>query len=209
MLGMLTDEEFNLFDENGEYKTGAVQITDERFHVLEERVRNAQGKGFSPTDQSRIHRYAIGKMFMQFSRHLPVQIRERFAKEDIDMNGQKYIGSLRQVGRTAIEIFNNRMTPEKFKEYYATLQDHEKEALLSGLRGAALMTVLGFVAGNSEGESQMLASKTDASTIASGVMSDANIHFDPNRMLLKIPPPTVRSTMAVLKMLTGGGEAEK
>jgi hypothetical protein len=37
------------------------------------------------------------------------------------MNGQRYIGSLRQV-TTAIDIFNNRMTPAKFKEYYADLQ---------------------------------------------------------------------------------------
>lgn len=201
MLGMLTPAEFDLFDDKGNYKDSAVQITPERFHALEERVKNAHGKGFSPTDQSRIHRYALGKMFMQFSRHIPTQLRERFAKEDIDMNGQKYIGSLRQVGRTAVEIFNNRMTPAKFKEYYATLEPHEKEALLSGLRGAALMTVLGFIAGNSSNESQMLGSQVDASSVSSGVMSDSNIWFDPDRMILKTIPPSVRSTLSVLKGL--------
>ena len=199
MLGMLTPEEFDLFDDKGNYKVGAVQITPERFHALEERVKNAHGKGFSPTDQSRIHRYALGKMFMQFSRHIPTQIRERFAKEDIDMNGQKYIGSLRQIGRSASDFFHNGMSPAKAKEYYASLEAHEKEAFLSGLRGMALMTMLGFIAGNSSEESQMLGSRTDAAGISSGLMSDANIHFDPDRMLLKAIPPAVRSTLSVLK----------
>lgn len=208
MLGMLTEEEFDLFDENGNYKTGAVQITPERFHVLEERVKNAHGKGFSPTDQSRMHRYALGRMFMQFSRHLPTQIRERFAKEDIDMNGQKYIGSLRQIGRSASDFFHNGMSPAKAKEYYASLQPHEKEAFLSGLRGMALMTMLGFIAGNSSEESQMLGSKTDAASISSGVMSDANIHFDLDRLGLKTIPPSIRSAMSVLKMISHGGQGE-
>jgi hypothetical protein len=204
MLGMLTDEEWNKFDENGQYKTGEVQILPERFHILEERVKNSHGKGFSPTDQSRIHRYALGKMFMQFSRHLPTQIRERFAKEDIDMNGQRYIGSLRQVGTTAIDIFNNRMTPAKFKEYYADLQTHEKEALLSGLRGMALMTVLGMIAGNSNQDSQMN-SGTDVASVSSGVMSDANIHFDMDRLGLKTIPPSVRTAMSMMKTISHGG----
>jgi len=205
MLGMLTEEEFNLFDEKGNYKTGAVQITPERFQALEERVKNTHGKGFSPTDQSRIHRYALGKMFMQFSRHIPTQIRERFAQEDVDMNGQKYIGSLRQIGKSASDFFHNGMSPAKAKEYYASLEPHQKEAFLSGLRGMALMTMLGFIAGNSNEESQMLGSKTDASSVASGVMSDANIHFDPDRMLLKTVPPSVRSALSVLKGLNPMG----
>lgn len=199
MLGMLTEEEFNLFDEQGNYKTGAVQITPERFAALEERVKNAHGKGFSPTDQSRIHRYALGKMFMQFSRHIPTQIRERFAKNDVDMNGQKYIGSLRQIGRSASDFFHNGMSPSKAKEYYASLEPHEKEAFLSGLRGMALMTMLGYIAGNSNEQSQMLGSKTDASSISSGVMSDSNIWFDPDRMMLKTVPPSIRSAMSVMK----------
>lgn len=208
MLGMLTQEEFDKFDENGNYKTGETQITPERFHALEERVKNAHGKGFSPTDQSRIHRYALGKMFMQFSRHLPTQIRERFAKEDIDMNGQKYIGSLRQVGRSASDFFHNGMSPAKAKEYYASLEPHQKEAFLSGLRGMALMTMLGFIAGRSNEESQMLGAKTDAASISSGVMSDANIHFDMDRLGLKTIPPSIRSAMSVLKMISHGGQGE-
>jgi hypothetical protein len=204
MLGMLTDEEFNLFDENGNYKAGAVQLSPIRVAALEERVKNAHGKGFSPIDQSRMHKYALGKMFMQFSRHIPTQIRERFAKEDIDMNGQKYIGSLRQVGKSASDFFHNGMSPAKAKEYYNSLEPHQKEAFLSGLRGMALMTMLGMIAGNSNEQSQMLGSKTDASSISSGVMSDSNIWFDPDRMMLKTVPPSVRSALSVLKGLTRG-----
>jgi hypothetical protein len=210
MLGMLTEEEFDLFDDNGNYKDGAVQITDIRIATLEERVKNAHGKGFSPVDQSRIHRYAVGKLFMQFSRHLPTQIRERFAKDDVDMNGKKYVGSLRQVGRSAIEIFNNGMTPAKLKEYFDSLETYQQEALMSGLRGAALMAMLGFVAGNTNEDSKMLGGRTDASSIASGVMNDANSHFDYDKMSLKAIPPAIRSAATVMKGLNPfGSETEQ
>jgi hypothetical protein len=208
MLGNLTEEEFDLFDEKGNYKPGTTQISEQRIAILEERVKSSHGKGFSPTDQSRIHRYALGKLFMQFSRHLPTQIRERFAKEDIDMNGQKYIGSLRQVGRTAIEIFNNRMTPTEFKKYYGDLQPHEREALMAGINGVGMITMLGFVAGNTNEDSKMLGARTDASGIASGIMSDANIHFDPERLSQKGIPPMIRSGLSIMKGFRSGGQSD-
>jgi len=68
------------------------------------------------------------------------------------------------------------------------------------------MTMLGFVAGHSTDASQMT-SGTDASSVASGVMSDSNVWFSPDRMLLKTIPPSVRSAMSVLKLLTHGGQS--
>lgn len=202
MLGMLTDEEFDKFDEQGNYKVGETQISEERIRAMDERIKNTHGKGYTPTDQSRIHKVALGKLFMQFSRHLPSQIRERFAKEDVDMNGNKYVGSLRQVGKSAIDIFNNGMTPSKFKEYYSTLQKHEQEALMSALRGAGMMMLLGFVASGSESDSEM-SSKLSSESVAGGVMSDANIHFDPERLSMKGIPPAIRSVLSVTKGITG------
>ena len=202
MLGMLTDEEFDKFDDEGNYKVGATQITAERIAYMDERVKNSHGKGYTPTDQSRIHKYALGKLFMQFSRHLPSQIRERFAKEDVDMNGNKYVGSLRQVGKSAIDIFNNGMSPLKFKEYYATLEKHEQEALMSALRGAGMMMLLGYVASGTDASSEMN-SKLSSESVAGGVMSDANIHFDPERLSLKAIPPAIRSLMTVTKSMRG------
>jgi hypothetical protein len=51
-------------------------------------------------------------------------------KEDIDRTGKGIL--VLWDSNTAIDIFNNRMTPAKFKEYYADLQTHEKKLLLSG-----------------------------------------------------------------------------
>jgi hypothetical protein len=68
--------------------------------------------------------------------------------------------------------------------------------------------VLGFIAGQSNEESQMLGGKTDIESVSSGVMSDANIHFDLNRLGLKTIPPSIRSAMSVLKMISHGGQGE-
>jgi hypothetical protein len=205
MLGMLTDEEFDKFDDKGNYKLGETQIANERILALDERIKSSHGKGYTPTDQSRIHKYALGRMFMQFSRHIPTQIRERFAKEEVDMNGNKYIGSLRQVGKTASDIFHNGMSPEKFKEYRTSLQPHEREALDAGLKGMAMMTVLGFVASDSESQMQSAHSGGD---VAAGVMSDANSHFDMEKMSAKLIPPAIRSSLSITKAFYGGSEKE-
>lgn len=197
-LGMLTEEEFDMFDDNGEYKFdefgNQMYIPQERLIQLEERVKSSHGKGYLPTDQSRIQTYSLGRMFLQFSRHLPTQIRERFAKEDVDMNGQKYIGSLRQMYVTASDIVNNKMTPEAFKKYYATLAPHEKEALQAGMRGMAMIGLAGFINANLQDSSN----PASADNISRGVISDANTHFDADKLSYKMVPPSVHTITALM-----------
>lgn len=199
-LGMLTDEEFDKFDDNGDYKDGAEPISRERIITLEERVKNAQGKGYTPTDMSRMQTYSLGRMFLQFSRHLPTQIRERFAKDDVDMNGNKYVGSLRQLYTTASDIVNNKMSPEKFKQYYAGLKPHEKEALKAAMRGMAMMTMAGFVDASMEDSPN----KLSADNVSRGIVGDANTHFDAERMSYKLIPPAMRSVTSLLYGTTDG-----
>lgn len=193
-LGTMTDEEFDLFDDNGDYKNGVQQISQERIVELEERVKATHGKGYMPTDQSRIQTYSLGRMFMQFSRHLPTHIRERFAKEDVDMHGNEYVGSLRQMYVTASDIVSNKMSPEKFKEYWATLKPHEKEALKAGMRGMAMVTLAGFVDASMDDS----ADKMSADNISRGVVGDANVHFDLDKLSYKMVPPSIRSITALL-----------
>lgn len=203
-LGLLSEEEFEKFDEDGNYKEGVMPIEQKRILELEERVKGSHGKGYSPTDQSRIQTYSLGRMFMQFSRHIPSNIRERFAKEDVDVYGNKYVGSLRQMYSTAQDIFNNRMSPEKFRAYYNDLEDHEKQALNSAMRGIAMITLAGFVDASMEDSSD----KLSADYMARGVVSDANIHFDPDRMSFKMIPPSIRSTLAVTHNIFGGQSSQ-
>lgn len=193
-LGTMTDEEFDLFDDDGNYKDGVERISQERIVELEERVKATHGKGYMPTDQSRIQTYSLGRMFMQFSRHLPTHIRERFAKEDVDMHGNKYVGSMRQMYVTASDIVSNKMSPEKFKEYWATLKPHEKEALKAGLRGMAMVTLAGFVDASMDDS----ADKMSADNISRGVVGDANVHFDLDKLSYKMVPPSIRSITALL-----------
>ena len=94
------------------------------------------------------------------------------------------------------------MSPSKFKEYYATLEKHEQEALMSALRGAGMMMLLGYVASGTESASEMN-SKLSSESVAGGVMSDANIWADPERLSLKAIPPAIRSLMTVTKSMRG------
>ena len=193
-LGMLSEEEFNRFDDNGNYKDGEMHIPQERILALEERVKQAHGKGYTPVDQSRLQTYSIGRMFLQFSRHIPTNIRERFAKNDVDVYGNENIGSLRQMYSTAEAIFNNRMSPAKFKEYYATLKPHEKNALNSALRGMAMMALAGFVDVASDDSTNQLS----PDNISRGVIGDANIYANLDKLEYKMVPPVVHSASSML-----------
>lgn len=199
-LGMMTEEEFNKFDEKGNYKEGEVPIPQTRILELEERVKLSHGKGYTPTDQSRIHTYSLGRMFMQFSRHIPANIRERFAKEDVNIYGQKHIGSLRQFYATASAVISGQMGPAEFKEYWESLEPHQKEAFSSALRGMAMVTIAGFVDASLEDSSNGLS----PDNIARGLNSDANIYADLDRMLYKTTPPAFHSTQQIIRSFMGG-----
>lgn len=206
MLGMLTEEEMELFDENGNYKDGAVQIPNERVLKMEERVKMTHGKGFTPIDQSRAQQYSLGRMFLQFSRHIPAQLKERFGKESVDVNGEHYIGSLRQVGIMAHAVMTGEVKPNELKAYYASLKEHEKNAFDSAMRGAAMMALFGFVYAATDNSSD----KLSANHISGGAISDANIQFDADRVQFKMVPPAVRSMLAAThNMVNGNGENEE
>lgn len=192
-LGKLTDAEWDKFDDNGNYKIGTEPISEARIAELEDRVKLSHGKGFTPTDQSRIHTYALGRMFMQFSRHIPANFMERFRKEDVDIYGKKQIGSLRQFGRTATDFFSGRISLSDFREYRNSLEPHQREALDASLRGMAMIAVAGMVNANME--------DTHLGNISDSVISDANIYADPERMSFKFIPPAVRSSMSVTSNL--------
>lgn len=188
-LGKLTDEEFDKFDSEGNYKIGVEPIYEQRVAEIEERVMNSHGKGFTATTQSRIHNYALGRMFMQFSKHIPANIMERFRKEDVDIYGQKQIGSLRQFGRTVTDVLSGRVSIAEFKEYRNSLEPHQKEALDSAFRGMAMISVAGMLNAGME--------DSHIGSVSESVISDANIYANPERMLFKTIPPAVRSTMTV------------
>lgn len=192
-LGLLTEEEFNKFDEDGNYKEEESEISVSRVNELEERVKIAHGKGYTPVDQSRIHTYALGRMFMQFSRHIPSNFRERFAREDVNMYGRKQIGSLRQFYNTVNDVFSKRMSVSDFKEYRESLEPHKKEALDQAVRGMALVALAGFITVNTDE-----GGKLSPNNISSELVGDANIYVNAEKMGWKTLPPAVRSAYYIM-----------
>jgi hypothetical protein len=139
-LGMLTDEEWNSFDDEGNYKTNLEPISNKRIIEIEQKVRRSQGKGYQPTDQRMIQMYSWGEAIMQFNRFLPTMFWDRFAKEDVDIYGREHIGTLRAVGNGLREAVG-KMSPKEFINYRNSLSPELQKQFDSGLKGIGLSTV--------------------------------------------------------------------
>ena len=94
-LGMLTNEEWESYDNSGKLIKGRKGLSPERVAQLEFEVRKTQGRGYSATDQRMISMYSLGRAAMQFKRWLPTMINERLGMLDVDMYGQEQMGSVR------------------------------------------------------------------------------------------------------------------
>jgi len=139
-LGMLTDEEWNSFDDEGNYKTNLEPISNKRIIEIEQKVRRSQGKGYQPTDQRMIQMYSWGEAIMQFNRFLPTMFWDRFAKEDVDIYGKEHIGTLRAVGNGLREAVG-KMSPKEFINYRNSLSPELQKQFDSGLKGVGLSMV--------------------------------------------------------------------
>ena len=176
MLGLLTDEQLDKFDDNGNYKPGAMRINTQELIRMEDQVKQQQGRGYQPTDQRAVQMYSYGTMMLQFSRFLPTMFQDRFAKEDVNIYGRKNIGTLRAVAKMVRYVYNN---PKDFVKYRNSLDEDQRRKLDAGLRGAAMSTVISMIGTQSE--------------TANELFWDANYYMNFDKLLKKMVPPTVRS----------------
>jgi hypothetical protein len=189
MLGLLTEEQWNRFDDNGNYKPGETEITNQEIVKLENEVKNAHGKGYTPTDQRVIQRYSLGRMMLQFSRFIPTMFYDRFSKEDINIYGQKHVGSLRAVATPIWKVMTGEITPEQFAKYRSSLDPLTKQRFDSGLRGLAMVTLALFAAENFN------------SGIAKGIANDANYLVNSEKLEYKAMPSLIRTIHELLRPL--------
>lgn len=190
-LGMLTDEQWNKFDNEGNYKPGVTHITNEELIEIENTVKNSHGKGYTPTDQRMIQRYSWGRAMMQFSRFIPTMVYDRFAEEDINIYGKKHIGSLRAVYQEVIKIMTGEIKPGQLKAYLDAMDPQYRERVLSGLKGMAMVSLA------------MLAGQTLNSNYMTELGYDANYLFNDEKLAYKIIPSSVNTLIDVLKPITG------
>ena len=179
MIGKLTDEELNRFDEAGKYKGEGNPISNERLAELEDQVKASHGRGYQPTDQRAMQMYSWGNMMLQFSKFLPTMVHDRFSKEDINIYGKEHIGSLRAVGKMVRYVYNR---PEGFVEYRKNLSPEQRARLDSGLKGMAISAVAGMAG---------MALQSDT---ANDLFWDSNYYFNFNKLENKAIPPAIQTT---------------
>ena len=179
MLGMLSDEELDAFDDHGNFKPGRAFDTD-RLIELEDRVKASHGRGYQPTDQRAIQMYSWGNMMMQFAKFIPTMVHDRFSQRDVNIYGREHIGSLRAVGHTLRALINNP-DGKGMMEYYNDLSPAEQERVKSGLRGMAMSTLIGFGA-------------LAGSKMADDLYWDTNYYFNHEALEYKMIPSAIRNT---------------
>ena len=179
-LGMLSEEEFNRFDDDGNLKPFTEPISLQRVTELENKVKRSQGKGYQATDQRMIQQYSLGRMFMQFSRFIPTMMHDRFAKHDVDIYGKEYIGSLRMLGKTIADV--QSMKPKDYVAYRKSLSPEMRARLDSGLKGLAMSGLIGAFAIETGNQ------------LANNTYWDANYYMNFDKLKFKMVPSAVRTT---------------
>ena len=183
-LGLITEDEWNAYDDEGNLKEGQIGVTPERQMEVENEVKDSHGKGYQVTDQRLISLYSFGQALMQFSRFIPTMFNERFKEEDVNIYGKKEIGSLRQFGRYARAVAEGDVKPKEFNAYYESLDDHNKKALRVALVSITLMLFAGLIVASGDDDD-------DRVKYAKGLISDANYAINPNRLVKKLNPPVL------------------
>jgi hypothetical protein len=176
MLGYLTDEELNKFDDVGNYKEDAIAISNDRLVELEDKVKSQHGRGYQPTDQRALQMYSWGNSILQFSKFLPTMFYDRFGKEDVNIYGKKTIGSLTAVKKMVQYVVNN---PKDFVRYRNSLDKDMRGRLDEGLKGMVMSAVIGGV--------------SLSTGIGEAAFNDVNYYWNSEKLGGKLTPPLVKT----------------
>jgi hypothetical protein len=176
MLGLLSEEELDRFDDHGNYKTGEMQIANEKLVELEDRVKSSHGRGYQPTDQRAIQLYSWGTAMLQFSRFIPTMVHDRFAKEDVNIYGKETIGTLTAVGKMLRYVMNN---PNDFINYRKNLSEEQRQRLDSGLKGVGMASILALMMENNT---------------ANDLFWDTNYYWNYPKLTSKMVPAALQTT---------------
>ena len=181
MLGLLSDEELNKFDDAGNYKTKFEfdKIQNERLIELEDQVKSSHGRGYQPTDQRAVQMYSWGNMLLQFSRFIPTMFHDRFAKKDVNIYGKENIGTLRAVGDMVRHVAND---PKKYVEYRNSLSPEARKKLDSGLKGMAMASIISIIGATTESDT------------ANNLFWDTNYYWNHPKLSSKMVPAPVQTT---------------
>ena len=139
-------------------------------------IKQAHGRGYTPTDQRMIQMYSWGRAMMQFNRYIPTMFNTMFGKEDVDIYGKKTIGTYTAVYKTIQKGVTGEWSPMQFSKYFDSLNDEEKKKFKTGLMSLGVISALAAVNtfANSDSINKMI--------------SDSHIVLDTDRLAGRFVP---------------------
>ena len=189
-IGMMSDAEFNAYDENGNVVDNANALTEEEILKRTDKIRRNQGRGYTRIDQRLIGMYSLGRAMMQFKRWLPSMAVERFGPEDTNRFGEQEVGSWRQFGKFGYsmvqKLFSGEISVTEFNEQLKALPRGQKDATITAMRGFGLLMILagiGLATDDDESKVGKFVNKASRRT-----KEDATIFFRPDNYAFTLTP---------------------
>lgn len=206
-LGLMTQEEWSHYDDNGNLKPGMRALDEKRITEMEYEVRGIHGRGYSAVDQRMIGLYSLGRSGQMFKKWLVTNYNERFGEEMQNIYGKQEIGSMRMFGNVILAAARGEMSHQSLRQYYNALPNHQKAAFKRALRGIGMTVMLGsllmFMGGDDDTELERDLRK---------VMKDANLFYNPEKVtkLAKVYPyHTAKYVTKVGSSALGQSEGEE
>lgn len=111
------------------------------------KINQAMNGAFNNDDKGSIHRYALGRLAMQFRQWMPAHYNRRFAGEYYDAAMDQWReGYYRTLGKFALNIFNDlRKAKFQIATHYSELSSHEKANLRRALSEIVLFYTLALL----------------------------------------------------------------
>lgn len=143
---------------------------------MENDIKGAHGKGYTPTDQRMIQMYSWGTAMMQFNRYIPTMLNTLFGKEDVNVYGKKTMGAYTAVYKTIQKGVRGDWSPKNFVKYYKNLDVNERKRLNAGLTSFGMISALAAV------------NTFSNNNAVDKLISDSHMVFDIDRMQDRLIP---------------------
>jgi hypothetical protein len=132
-VGMMTEEEFDSYNNKGQLISGKKGISSSRVSEIEFDI-NAMHGDYGSRNNVYLAYSNWGQMFLQYKRWLPAYITARLGHSYIDQNGKHQRGFYRSVGMWFYVMlrYNNSKTTRQ--QAYNKAKDYNDVELLSGIR---------------------------------------------------------------------------
>lgn len=209
------DGEYSIEIKEGVTKLNGEPITEVDIDNLKMKigkVNQSLNGAFNDADKGAIHRYALGRMAMQFRQWMPAHYSRRFASPYYDAELDQYReGYYRTLGRFSLELLKDIARAKfQFAINSKNLSEHEKANLKKALSEIAMFLMLSGIimmmgpAKDRKGVwyERMILYQLKRMQLETGASTPVNLGFFKNIFtILKSPAPSIQSFNNLLDIL--------